>query len=202
MTALVGGGAASGTCSLAAWPNSIRSSASRFQSGSPGVIGSARVSGSGSVTITCSAGRSPASVRTTPSSIARTGVRSRTRSPSRVRHGEREALVAAGDPVAGQRVERGDVLEDARVEPLAALRARDLDAREHRVGDAGIQPEAADEVGDRAAPAGRGAGDRAARGLETGGVGVDAARLAHVVAHAGVGERRARSRPASRRSSV
>ena len=104
-------------------------------------------------------------------------------------HGEREALVAAGEPVAGQRLERGGVLEHAGRQPLGLEAGRDLDAREHRLRDVRRQPGAADQLRHGAGAARRGrARDHEARGLRGRHVDGDAARLAHVVAHPRAGE--------------
>ena len=46
-------------------------------------------------------------------------------------HRLREPLVAAGDPVAGQRLERRGVREDLRTEPVRPERGGDLDASQH-----------------------------------------------------------------------
>ena len=192
MTALVGGGAASGTCSLAAWPNSIRSSASRFQSGSPGVIGSARVSGSGSVTITCSAGRSPASVRTTPSSIARDrrpqpDALAEPRRPWRARGpGCRRR---SGGWAAGRTRRRARGRSGRAARRPARTRSRRARAPRRRRRD----PARGCGRGRRPSRPRRPRRRRRARpaAWRRGGVGVDTARLAHVVAHAGVGEREA-----------
>ena len=109
--------------------------------------------------------------------------------PEPLGHRLREPLVAAGDPVAGQRLERGGVLEHLGIEPVSTERGGDLDTREHGLGRGGRKVGSGHHLrhGGGCALARR-PRHGAARGLELFGRARHAARLAHVVAHAGVGE--------------
>ena len=105
-------------------------------------------------------------------------------------HGDREALVAGGEPVAGVGLERGGVLEHAGAEPVALEGRRDLDPGDDRLARRFGQVERRDQPAPpscrRSWPAARAIARPAACRVAVS-VG-DAAGLADVVAHAGVGE--------------
>ena len=116
-------------------------------------------------------------------------------------HGLREPLVAAGDPVAGQRLERRHVLEDLGGEPVGAEGGGDLDAREDGLRGRGGEAGGGDDLRHGGGGAGRRGGSaagrqrfggrprhRSARLLQLLRGQLHPARLAHVVAHAGVGQ--------------
>ena len=104
-------------------------------------------------------------------------------------HRDGEALVAAGDPVARQRLERGDVVDDPGGEVGGVPGAGDLDAGADRLRDLRTHVEAVDELGDRGAVVAVHPGQGSRRGPHVADRdAVDAAGLADVVAHAGVDE--------------